>query len=99
MSSNTNIKEESKIKVQKPQMYRVFLINDDYTTMDFVVEVIVKIFHKSVSESTKIMLDVHKLGKGVVGRYTYDIAETKITQVEFMAKERGFPLKAGMEIE
>lgn len=99
MSSETIFKDEVQNKIKKPSMYRVFLLNDDYTTMDFVVEVIVKIFHKRIPEATKIMIDVHKAGKGIVGIFTYDIAVTKITQVELMAKERGFPLKAGMEEE
>jgi ATP-dependent Clp protease adaptor protein ClpS len=80
-------------------MYRVILLNDDYTTQDFVIEVLVVIFHKSVPDATKIMLDVHHKGKGIVGLYTYDIALTKVTSVESMAEERGFPLKAVMEEE
>ncbi len=94
MSEQTIFKEKVNNKVKKPSMYKVFLINDDYTSMDFVVEVIVKVFHKSVPEATKIMLDVHKKGKGLVGVYTYDIATTKVAQVEIMAGEKGFPLKA-----
>jgi ATP-dependent Clp protease adaptor protein ClpS len=78
-------------------MYKVVLLNDDYTSMDFVVEVLVAVFHKSVSESTKIMLDVHHKGRGIVGIYTYDIASTKAAQVERIAEERGFPLKAIVE--
>lgn len=99
MPSKSIFKEESKTKIKKPSMYRVFLINDDYTTMDFVVEVIVKIFHKPVAEATRIMMDVHRAGKGIVGVYTYDIAATKVAEVELMAQDRGFPLKAGMEVE
>lgn len=99
MSSQTSFKEKAGIKVKKPAMYRVILINDDYTTMDFVVEVLVGIFHKSASEATRIMLDVHQKGRGVVGVYTYDIARTRILQVEELARERDFPLKAIMEKE
>jgi ATP-dependent Clp protease adaptor protein ClpS len=80
-------------------MYKVFLLNDDYTSMDFVVEVIVKIFHKPVPEATRIMMDVHHKGKGMVGVYSYDIAITKVTQVEQSAREKGFPLKAEIEEE
>lgn len=80
-------------------MYRVCLLNDDYTTMDFVVEVLVVVFHKSPVEATKIMLDVHQKGKGIVGVYTYDIAVTKVAQVEEMANESEYPLKAVIEPE
>lgn len=99
MSEQTIFREKINNKVKKPSMYRVFLINDDYTSMDFVVEVIVKVFNKSVSEATKIMLDVHHKGKGLVGVYTYDIATTKVAQVEIMAQEKGFPLKTEIEPE
>lgn len=99
MSENTSIKEETKIKLKKPKMYRVILNNDDYTTMEFVIEVLVAIFHKSATESTIIMMDVHEKGKGIVGIYTYDIAQTKVLQVEEMALEREFPLKVSLEEE
>ncbi len=88
-----------KIELKKPKLYRVILLNDDYTTMDFVIEVLVAIFHKNITEATKIMLDVHQKGKGIVGLYTYDIASTKVAQVEDMAEKSGFPLKAVMEEE
>jgi ATP-dependent Clp protease adaptor protein ClpS len=65
--------------------------------MEFVVEVIMKVFHKEFIEASKIMLDVHKKGKGIIGVYTYDIASTKVSQVRQMAKSRGFPLKCTME--
>lgn len=99
MSKQTFLKEDINIELKKPKMYRVILLNDDYTTQDFVIEVLVVIFHKSVPEATKIMLDVHHKGKGIVGLYTYDIALTKVTSVENMSEERGFPLKAVMEEE
>ncbi|MCX7709425.1 MAG: ATP-dependent Clp protease adapter ClpS [Clostridia bacterium] len=97
MSEQTIFKEKVDTKLQKPRMYRVILLNDDYTTMEFVVEVLVTVFHKQVPEATKIMLDVHEKGKGIVGIYTYDIAATKIAQAEEMARENEFPLKAIME--
>ncbi len=99
MSEQSVFKEKTIVELKKPQMYKVVLLNDDYTSMDFVVEVLVAVFHKSVSESTKIMLDVHHKGRGVVGIYTYDIASTKAARVERMAEERGFPLKAIVEEE
>ena len=99
MVEKTIFNEEVKDKIQRPRMYRVILMNDDYTTMDFVVRVLVEIFHKTAAEATRIMLDVHEKGKGVVGLYTYDIALTKINQVDEMSKENEFPLKAIMEEE
>lgn len=97
MSEQTIFKEKTDIKIKRPSLYRVILLNDDYTTMEFVVEVLVTIFHKSAAEATKIMLDVHEKGKGVVGIYTYDIAYTKIAQVEELARAQEYPLKAIME--
>lgn len=99
MSEKTIFKEDTKIKIKKPMMYMVIIHNDDYTTMEFVVEVLMKVFHKKPPEATKIMLDVHNKGKGIVGVYTYDIAATKIAQVEEMTQESGFPLKLTMEEE
>ena len=78
-------------EIREPKMYQVVLHNDHYTTMDFVIEVLVSVFHKPVVEATKIMLDVHKKGKGICGVYTYDIAATKVAQVHQMAKRREFP--------
>ncbi len=78
-------------------MYRVLLHNDDYTTMEFVVEVIMKVFKKPVMEATQIMMQVHKAGKGSVGVYTHDIAATKVQQVRELARQRDFPLKCTME--
>ncbi|MCX5843141.1 MAG: ATP-dependent Clp protease adaptor ClpS [Deltaproteobacteria bacterium] len=78
-------------------MYRVILHNDHYTTMDFVVEVLMIVFHKAAAEATKVMLDVHKKGAGICGVYTYDIASTKVSVVHTMAKRREFPLKCSLE--
>ena len=97
MSEQAVYKEKVDTGINKPNLYRVILLNDDYTTMDFVVEVLITIFQKPVTEATKIMLDVHEKGKGIVGVYTYDIAHTKTVQVEEMSREREFPLKAVME--
>jgi len=99
MGEQTILKNKDQTKLKKPKMFRVILLNDDYTTMDFVVEVLVTVFHKNPIESTKIMLEVHEEGKGIVGIYTFDIARTKIAQVEEMAREREFPLRSIMEEE
>ncbi|HET6451709.1 MAG TPA: ATP-dependent Clp protease adaptor ClpS [Spirochaetia bacterium] len=88
---------QQKPRVQQPKLFRVILHNDNYTTMDFVVKVIVAVFHKPAAEATKIMLDVHKKGHGIVGVYTWDIASTKVTQVHQMARENEFPLRASCE--
>jgi ATP-dependent Clp protease adaptor protein ClpS len=84
-------------ELEEPTMYKVLLYNDDYTTMDFVVWILEDIFHKSSSEATRIMLNVHYNGFGICGYYTGEIAETKVTAVHIRAKEAGFPLKASME--
>jgi ATP-dependent Clp protease adaptor protein ClpS len=84
-------------ELKEPDEYRVLLLNDDYTTMEFVVTVIMTVFHKSLPESTRIMLDVHKKGRGTVGIYSYDLAVTKINQVHQLARQNGFPLKCTME--
>ena len=75
------------------------MYNDDYTTMEFVVEVLMGIFNKGASEATKIMLDVHKKGAGVAGIYPYDIAMTKVSQAHNEAREKGFPLKLSLKEE
>jgi ATP-dependent Clp protease adaptor protein ClpS len=92
-----DIKLDPDTVLQEPKMYRVILHNDHYTTMDFVVEVLMLVFHKPAAEATKIMLDVHQKGAGICGVYTYDIASTKVTLVHKMAKLREFPLKCSLE--
>ncbi len=89
--------EDTRDELREPAMWRVILLNDDYTPRDFVVEILVSIFHKPPVEATKIMLDVHNKGKGMVGLYAYDIARTKVSQVTALARERQFPLKTTME--
>jgi len=79
--------------------YKVILLNDDFTSMDFVVEVLVNIFNHELDDAINIMLKIHRNGRGVCGVYVYEIAETKIAQVNQMAKENEFPLKAIMEEE
>lgn len=93
------IDSETRKKVKEPSMYKVLLLNDDYTTMDFVVEVLRFVFHKSVEEATQIMLKVHHSGVGICGIYPFGIAETKVNTVNALARERGFPLKCTMERE
>ncbi len=84
-------------KTKKPSLYRVLMMNDDYTPMEFVVQVLVSIFNKTAEEATQIMLSVHQSGIGVCGIYTYEIAETKVTQVMDLAKRAQHPLQCTME--
>ncbi len=89
--------EESKPELKEPSMYQVVLLNDDYTPMEFVVDVLVQLFSKNRVQATKIMLQVHHEGKGVCGKYTCEIAETKVSQVNDYAKQSAHPLIAVME--
>ncbi len=86
-------------KVTTPKMYKVIIHNDDYTSMEFVIEVLIKVFNKQSADATAIMLDVHKKGNGLCGIYTYDIAVTKVAQVHAMAEANQFPLKCSYEEE
>jgi ATP-dependent Clp protease adaptor protein ClpS len=88
---------ETKKKLKKPPLYKVLLHNDDYTTKEFVVQVLQYVFHKEQTEAVQIMLHVHKKGIGVAGVYTYEIAETKVTLVENLARQHEYPLKCTME--
>lgn len=84
-------------RTRKPPMYKVILLNDDYTPMEFVVEILKVVFHRPHAEATKIMLHVHQNGMGVAGVYPYEIAETKVRTVEELARQSEFPLKCVME--
>ena len=86
-------------KVEKVRRFKVLLHNDDYTTMEFVVLVLMKFFHKTETEATHIMLSVHHRGQGVAGVYTKDVAETKVDEVTDYAKEQGMPLRLTVEPE
>lgn len=99
MSNEIEIELNDDIQLQEPKKYNVFLLNDDYSTMDFVIEVLMKVFRKSLDEATVIMLNIHNNGRDLCGIYTYEIASTKVAQVKTMAREKGFPLKAVMEEE
>ena len=86
-------------KIKEPNQYIVVLHNDDYTPMEFVVEILISIFHKSEKAATDIMLNVHEKGKGVCGIYSYEIAETKVIKIHEMARQFEYPLKATLESE
>ncbi len=89
----------SETDVTEPSFYRVLLLNDDYTTMEFVVEILKTVFNKSIEEAIRIMLNVHQAGVGLCGIYAHEIAETKVDTVHALAREHGFPLKCTMEKE
>ena len=86
-------------KTEKPRKYVVVLHNDDYTTMEFVVHVLEKFFHLGETEATRVMLHVHHKGVGLCGVYTYEVAETKVTQVMDFARQNGHPLQCTLEKE
>ncbi|HYA41093.1 MAG TPA: ATP-dependent Clp protease adapter ClpS [Syntrophobacteraceae bacterium] len=91
------VEEEVEDQLELPPMFKVLLHNDDYTTMEFVVEVLRQVFDKDISEATRIMLLVHKSGHGVCGIFTEEVAETKVEIVHHLAGKRGFPLRCSME--
>jgi ATP-dependent Clp protease adaptor protein ClpS len=97
----TNRQEETELKTRArrktPDLYKVIIHNDDYTTMDFVVEVLISVFHKPAAEATQIMLNVHRRGHGVAGVFTHDIAVTKVDRVHALARRAQFPLKCSVE--
>lgn len=93
----STVKETSTTKPKPPSMYKVILLNDDYTPMEFVVDVIQRFFHKNREQATQIMLKVHTEGSGVCGVYPHDIAETKVNQVVGYAREHQHPLQCAME--
>lgn len=95
----TGVVTQKKQKLQKPPLYKVLLHNDDYTTMEFVVEVLKSIFNKSHTDAFQIMMAVHMQGIGVAGVYTYEIAEAKINKVIDLARAQEFPLLCTMEEE
>lgn len=98
-SSDSNAAVESVPKLDTPKMYKVILLNDDYTPMDFVVLVLRRFFAKTEEEATKIMLDVHKKGAGVAGVFSLEIAEMKVMQVNQFAQLNQNPLKSTLEEE
>lgn len=97
VSGSIKTTEQQKSRLSPPAMYQVLMHNDDYTTMDFVVEVLEKVFRKSVTEANQIMLNIHHKGHGVCGIYPFEIAETKISQVHSLARSTGFPLRCSLE--
>ncbi len=95
----TGVVTKTRQKTKKPSMYKVILLNDDYTPMEFVVHVLQKFFHKNHDDAVQIMMHVHQRGVGVCGVYPFDVAETKVTQVIDYARQNEHPLQATLEKE
>ncbi len=93
LQSQKVIKEKNKDIIKEPKLYNVIMLNDDFTTMEFVVSILMDIFHKDQATAEALMLTVHKEGSAVVGKYPYDIAVTKVTQAMARAREKGFPFR------
>ena len=93
------IATQTRHKVKRPERFKVLLYNDDYTPMEFVVQILENLFYKGPSEATQIMLQIHNSGHGVAGVYVLEVAETKIAAVHSQAERRGYPLRAGVEKE
>jgi ATP-dependent Clp protease adaptor protein ClpS len=93
----TNIATKTRPKTKRPSLYRVLILNDDYTPMEFVVHVLERFFQKGREEATQIMLHVHQHGVGECGTFTYEVAETKVTQVMDFARKHQHPLQCVME--
>ncbi len=89
--------EETKTKTRRPSMYQVLMLNDDYTPMEFVVELLCKVFHRTEEQAVQIMLSVHQDGIGICGVYSFEVAETKVAQVVSAARSAGHPLQCTME--
>lgn len=88
------VKERTRVQKQDPTLYKVVLLNDDYTTMEFVVNVLETVFDKSPAEAYRVMMHVHVNGRGIAGVYPWEVAETKAEEVVSLAREAGYPLKA-----
>ena len=95
--TGANVKERTDTRQREPTLYQVVLLNDDYSTMDFVIQVLEDVFQKSPAEAYRIMLQVHVEGRGTAGTYTFEIAETKADKVATMAHDGGYPLRAIVE--
>jgi ATP-dependent Clp protease adaptor protein ClpS len=95
----TGVIVKAKPKTKKPSMYKVLMLNDDYTPMEFVVHILERFFSKTREEATRIMLHVHRRGVGICGVYTYEVAESKVTQVMDFARQHQHPLQCTLEKE
>lgn len=97
MAVKGETKEKVRINIREPRHYRVVMHNDDFTPMDFVVDILIDIFHKGVPEAERLMLMVHESGRAAVGSYPYDIAVTKVQTALARAREQGYPFRMTVE--
>ena len=95
----TEVEKKVKHKLERPKLYKVLLLNDDYTTMEFVVALLIHVFHHDEATANAIMLHIHQNGVGIAGVYTYEVAETKVAMVMELAEKAEFPLQCTMEPE
>jgi ATP-dependent Clp protease adaptor protein ClpS len=95
--NSTGVVVKTKPKTRKPSLYKVLMLNDDYTPMEFVIHVLERFFAKNRDEATRIMMNVHRRGVGICGVYTYEVAETKVTQVMDFARQHQHPLQCTLE--
>ncbi|MCG2839368.1 ATP-dependent Clp protease adapter ClpS [Sandaracinobacter sp. RS1-74] len=95
--TGTGVVTKTRVRTEKPSLYRVLMLNDDYTPMEFVVHVLQRFFRMGMEDATRVMLHVHQRGVGVCGIFTYEVAETKVTQVMDFAKQHQHPLQCTLE--
>lgn len=98
MATSTSITEKTRVKVKEPKRYKVIMHNDDFTSMEFVIFVLMNIFNKNEMEANDLMMKVHKGGSAMVGTYSYDIARSKVEETKLLARQEGFPFKVTMEV-
>ena len=97
MSVQGETREKTKINIREPKHYKVIMHNDDFTPMEFVVEILIAVFRKELQEAERLMMMVHENGRAVVGSYSYDIAVTKVMEASDCAKEEGYPFRMTVE--
>jgi ATP-dependent Clp protease adaptor protein ClpS len=97
LEDETKPTAKKKRKLAEPEKFRVIMLNDDYTTMDFVVDILIAIFNKDADEAARIMIDIHRTGRGTAGIYSFDIARTKAEQAHSIARQHEFPLRCLVE--
>ncbi len=96
-AGETRVRERSRSQTVQPPLFKVLMHNDDYTTMEFVVHMLERVFHKPSVEANQIMLNIHFKGVGMCGTYPFEIAETKVSRVHALARESGYPLRCSLE--
>jgi ATP-dependent Clp protease adaptor protein ClpS len=97
LDNETDLAARKKRKLAEPEKFRVIMLNDDYTTMDFVVDILITIFNKSAEDAARVMMDIHRTGRGTAGIYPFDIARTKAEQAHTLARQHEFPLRCLVE--